>query len=310
MSTEVMCIGIACVDVLLRGVNLSVPFKAESKHAECVALGVGGDATNQAIILTKLGVGTKLMTGIGSDTAGDFIKTTIERAGVDMSETIYVNSSDSCINIIVVDPSGQRNFINAGMPESARFTAKLEAIKDVKIVSIGSMMVPPFTTAESISRVVQTAKRNGSIVCADVVFNYDACTLKDLENVLPMVDYMFPNEEEASALTGKSDLDEMADVFLSYGVKNIIIKIGKEGCFVKNATKRMIVPAIGNKVVDTTGAGDNFAAGFITALLDEKPIEECCRFAAGTAGIAIQHIGANTGVKSRQQVEKFLEENL
>ena len=98
----------------------------------------------------------------------------------------------------------------------------------------------------------------------------------------------------------------MADYFLSCGIKNVVIKAGKQGCFFKNQLESFTVPAFSVKAVDTTGAGDNFASGFITALLEGKNHRECCRFAHAVAAIAVESVGANVGVKSRGQVEEFL----
>jgi sugar/nucleoside kinase (ribokinase family) len=309
MKADIICIGIACADVLIRDVDLSTPFSGESKAAGQVALGIGGDATNQAIILTRLGVNVKLVCGIGRDSVGGFILNTLVSAGVDTRDMVYTEGSASCINVVVIDPAGQRNFINAGIPPSAMFRPEPGILKGARIVSLGSMMVPPFVTAESIVRVAGEAKANGSVVCADVVYNPGACSLKDIGEGLGAIDYIFPNEEEARLLTGKTVLDDMADVFLGFGVKNVVIKTGKEGCFVKNAGLRTIIPAYKVDAIDTTGAGDNFAAGFMAALLEGNSIEECCRFAAATAGIAVRSLGANTGVTSRRQVLDFIREH-
>lgn len=310
MAVDVVCVGIACADVLIRGVDLSTPWTEESKRCESVVLGVGGDATNQAIVMSRLGVDVSLLTCVGDDDIGGYIKNILGSAGVDVSTVYEKKGVDSSLNVIVIHNDGQRNFINSGISDSVFFEPDLEQLKGARIVSIGSMMVPPFVTVESIKRVVEAAKSNGSIVCADVCYNAKACSLAELGSVLNGIDYIFPNEEEASLLTGETDLDKMADCFLGYGVKNVIIKIGKDGCFVKNADKRMFMPVVGRTVVDTTGAGDNFAAGFITALSEEKSLTDCCLMAAATAGISIQHMGANAGVKSRRQVEDFLNENM
>ena len=306
MKTDVMCIGISCADVLIQGADLSTPFESESKPAENVSIYVGGDAANQAIILSRMGVSVKLVTGIGKDPVGRLIRNIFDEAGVGTDGIIY--GGKSAVNVVVIAENGQRNFINSGLPDSVRFTPDINQIRDAGIISIGSIGMPPFTEADSIERVVKKAKQEGAVVCADVIYNPAGCSLKQMEKALACVDYMFPNREEASLLTGKTDLNEIADVFLGYGVKNILIKIGEDGVFVKNKDMCRAFPAIGRKVVDTTGAGDNFAAGFITGLTEGKDLEGCVELAAAAAGVAIQYIGANTGVQNRAQVEKHLKD--
>lgn len=309
MNVDVMCIGVSCADVLIQGADLTTAFESESKPAKKVCLYVGGDAANQAVILSRMGVKTKLMTGLGKDAIGAVIRETFVNAGVDLSSVVYDNESESAINVVVIAGNGQRNFINSGLPDCTRFEPDLTQIQNVKVVSLASLGMPPFTEAESIEKIVRKAKEEGAVVCADVIFHPDSCKLEDMKNVFPYIDYIFPNEEEAGLLTGKRNREEMANLFLEYGVKNVLIKIGKDGVFVKNKDICRVFPAIGRKVVDTTGAGDNFAAGFITGLVEGKTLEGCVELAAATAGVAIQYIGANTGVQNREQVEEHLRKN-
>ncbi len=97
----------------------------------------------------------------------------------------------------------------------------------------------------------------------------------------------------------------MADVFLEYGVKNVIIKTGEKGCFAKNKQETIELPAFNVQAVDSTGAGDNFAAGFLSSILHGKTFRESLLFASACAAICVQSVGATSGIKSREQVEEF-----
>lgn len=70
---DVLCVGIGCLDVLVRGADMALPFQGEAKKCECVALEIGGDAINQAVALRRLGVDAGLVTGLGTDEAGELI---------------------------------------------------------------------------------------------------------------------------------------------------------------------------------------------------------------------------------------------
>lgn len=308
METEVTCYGISCADVLIQGLDLQAPFREERRLVEQISMGVGGDATNQAMILAKLGASVKLVSGLGTDNVGLFIQNIVASAGVDVS-CIARAESPSVISVVVIDETGQRNIIHANLPECTHYVPDLNAMRGSKIVSIGSIHHPPFDDVEQIIRVAKAAKEQGSIVCADVIARNSNHRLEFFGEALQYIDYIFPNESEAAMLTGKTDVSEIADAFLRYGVGNVVIKVGEKGCIAKNAGGMYAFPAIGNCVVDTTGAGDNFAAGFMRGLLDGKDLAGCCEFAAGTAGIAISVVGANTGVKSYQQVNQFISEH-
>lgn len=308
MKTDVTCYGISCADVLIRGFDMSTPFKNEMRFAEQVSIGVGGDATNQAIVLSRLGASVKLVSGLGTDNVGLFIRTIVEGAGVDTSQMI-ASPGASVISVVIIDEAGQRNIVHAKLADCTNYEPNLEAMKGSKVVSIGSINHPPFTDVNRILKVVKAAKEEGAIVCADVIARHENHKISRIAEALPYIDYIFPNESEAAMLTGETDIDKIADTFLRYGVGNVVMKVGKDGCVVKNSDGTFRFPAMGKKAIDTTGAGDNFLAGFIAGLLDGKNLEGCCRFASATAGIAVETVGANTGVKSRRQVEDFIREN-
>lgn len=303
---EVLCVGLACMDVLIKNTDLSTPFTRETKSAEQVSASVGGDAANESIILSRLGHSVQLMCGIARDGVGGFISSYMDSNQVDMTPSVVSEKGESAINVIVIQNNGERNFINSGVPEAACFTPDISRIEGVQIVSIASLFMPPFADPENVFQVAKKAKEEGAVTCLDVIVGEGAC-LEDYKAALSYIDYVFPNREEAELLTKETDLDEMADAFLRYGVKNAIIKIGKDGCFVKNQDESFIAPGYCVKnVVDTTGAGDNFAAGFISGLLQKMNLKDACRYACGVAGVAIQFQGGCTGVKSRQQVETML----
>ena len=106
-------------------------------------------------------------------------------------------------------------------------------------------------------------------------------------------------------------VNESSLTLLDCGVRNVIIKIGKRGCFIKNQEEAFIVPAFADtQCLDTTGAGDNFASGFICGLLEGKGLKECAAFANCTASLSVESVGATTGVRNREQVEARYQEYL
>lgn len=305
MSADVVCVGQTCVDVLIKGVDLSVPFERETKRAQATSMCVGGDATNQSIVLSRLGVRSRLMSAVGDDDAGTFSRDIIARAGVDVSSVESVPGVDTFISIVIIAPDGQRNFIGVDTSSYFSFDPDPESL-DGKIVSLASLMIPPFTDVERVTRLVRRAKERGSIVCADVLPVVDRFNFADYAPAMPYIDFIFPNDDESMLLTGRSDIIGAADAMLDMGAKNVVVKTGKRGCLLKNRETEMAVPTFDSPALDTTGAGDNFAAGFMTALLEGRSPGECCLVANAVASVAVLSIGANTGVKSRAQVDEFM----
>ena len=98
----------------------------------------------------------------------------------------------------------------------------------------------------------------------------------------------------------------MADGFLGYGVKNVIIKLGARGCLLKNSETTLRLPAMPVRAVDATGAGDNVVAGFVSELLRGASMEEALRFANACGAICTTAVGAGTALRNREQVLEFL----
>ena len=123
-----------------------------------------------------------------------------------------------------------------------------------------------------------------------------------------------PNEVEAEELTGicVSDLesaDKAAKVFKDKGVQNVVITLGSRGVYVNEDGKSEIVPAYKVNAIDTTGAGDAFNGGLLTALSEGKTISEAARFANALAAISVQRIGTTPSMPTRAEIDKFLEEH-
>ena len=157
---------------------------------------------------------------------------------------------------------------------------------------------------------VSSAKAGGQLVVADTkIPNFRFLALEDIRDSLALIDYITPNEDEARHFTGKDEPEEMADVFLDYGVRNAVIKLGSKGCLLKNREMSLRLPAERVRAVDATGAGDNFAAGLVSEILRGSAPEQALRFANACGAICTTAVGAGTALKDREQVLAFIREN-
>lgn len=312
---DLLCTGMALVDSIIRGFDPE-PISASGFRAESGSLNVGGEAVNEAMAAAKLGLHTAILCALGEDGAGDMVLDAMRRSGVDTSTVARSKEHPTPVTTMFVNEDGSRKSITNG---SHRYNMHPEnypqLIASARAITLGSMFRAPYDAPEVIEAVIRTAKDAGTIILADTKLpNFRRLTLAELQHILPLVDYIFPNEDEAKYYSGKSDPDEMAEVFLSYGVRNVIIKLGAQGCLFRNARERIVLPACRIRPVDATGAGDNFLAGFAAALLQEKEPQhiadhrEILRFANACGAICTAAVGANTGLKSKAQVEAFLQD--
>ncbi|MEY8351965.1 carbohydrate kinase family protein [Lachnospiraceae bacterium 54-53] len=308
---EVVIVGAAHTDLQLYPVGKDV-FEAASYPVKQMVLTVGGDALNEATIITRLGHKVRLVSCVGDDMVGQMI---IEHCKKNNIDTDYIKSDSrkiTSINVGLVGEDGERTFITNKSGSMWTFSpedVKKEAVSHGSILSFASIFNNPLLDESLMVPLFQSAKEKGMVICADMVGSRLGETLHDIQEALSYVDYFFPNYGEAAEITGKTELDEIGDVLLGCGIKNVIIKTGKNGCYVKNKETGIAVPAFsGTNCVDTTGAGDNFASGFICGLLEGKSLKECAEFANCTASVSVECVGATGGVKKREQVEaRYLE---
>ena len=166
--------------------------------------------------------------------------------------------------------------------------------EEARIVSLASLFRAPLDRAEVIRSLVRAAKEAGAIVSADTKLpTFREVAVEELADVWPLVDYIFPNEKEAAYYTGETDCAKMAEAFRRLGVRNAIVKAGADGCYVNGEEGVFHLPALPVEVVDSTGAGDNFVAGFLSGVLDGEDLRACAERGRARASECISRMGAS-----------------
>ena len=291
---DVICIGVMLTDLLLGPLNQEV-FHRETTFVDHMRFTTGGDALNEGIVLSRLGKKVGLMGQVGKDFFGRYIIQRCEENSMDHSRIAKRADIATRTNVVLIREDGQRHFIKTMPAISQGFRKEdidFEWLKEARAVSLASIFSSKLKDAEIIYEIAKQAKESGAITFADTVPFEQEAPLKYLEKALPHIDYLLPNLEEAGMLTGRNRPEEMADVLLAAGVKNVAIKMGGTGCFLKNAEGAFHIPGLSVKVVDTTGAGDHFVAGFIAAVLDGKDFGACGEYANALAARSTEFVGA------------------
>lgn len=306
-KTDILCIGMALVDSIIKGFNPE-PVSASGFTAVSGTLNVGGEAVNEAVAAAKLGMRTGILCTLGTDPAGDMIVDYLKKNGADTSGVIRDAEHATPVTTMFVNNDGTRKSItNQAHRYNFHPEKYLDEIVKARAIILGSLFRAPFDDPDIIHEVVTGAKKAGVLVIADTKLpNFVKLKLDNIKNTMPELDFITPNEDEAKYFTGKTEPEDMADVFLGYGVKNVIIKLGSKGCLFKNSEKTIKIPPLKINAVDATGAGDNFVAGLTTEILNGKPIEEALRFANACGAICTTAVGAGTALKDYDQVLKSL----
>ena len=301
MKYEVSVIGAAIIDVLAGPIDEKL-FQTGSLPVETVRMSFGGDALNEAVVLSRLGTKVELISKVGNDEAGKRVVEFLKEKGVGLHVSVD-EQTETGINIVLIDENKERRFLTNPSGSLRKLSeedvmARLDNLGN--IVCMASIFVSSILDIPAMERIFkEIKKKEDRILVADMTTAKNGETLMDIECLLPWIDYIIPNETEAERLTGEKDALLSAAKFLEHGANCVIIKLGARGCLVKNKEEEYIVPAYAEaKAVDTTGAGDSFAAGFIWGLSKGMPLKESARFGCAVASCTVECVGANSAVTS------------
>lgn len=293
---EIIIIGASILDVLVRPADPDV-FRTGSSPAEEIRMSAGADALNEATVLAKLGKKVRLETIIGSDKAGKYIEEHCRELGIQLPGDCIRNEIPTGINVVLIDRAGARHFLTDPRSTLRKLTVRdlhMPFPESAGIVCFASIFVFPEIGPAEMETIFRRAKEQGKIVCADMTKRKKNETAADLACALRYVDYLLPNDEEAMLLTGKDTVEEAAEALRDAGAGTVVVKSGSRGCYLlENERKGVWIPAEEKvECLDTTGAGDSFAAGFLFALSEGKSAEECAGYGNRCGARAVGVVGA------------------
>ena len=305
MQKNITIIGPCVVDVLAGPVDETV-FQNGSMPVTMSKLSFGGDALNESVVLSRMGLNVELVTKVGGDEAGARILDYIRDNQLSTDAVKVEEHLTTGINIVLIDKNGERFFLTN--PEGSLRKMKEEDIlphldEAADIVSFASIFVSPLLNIDVMERIFRKIKsKPGRILTADVTKAKNGETLEDLKKILCYVDYIFPNKDEIAMLTGEKNPYVNAKLLVDAGVSCAVIKNSSKGCII--CTQNELI----EHVADTTGAGDCFASGFLWGLANGLSLVDCGRFACASASCAIEVVGATEGILSVDKpMERFKE---
>ena len=357
---RITVIGNSVVDVMAWPVTPAV-FQTGSAAIRETKLTFGGDALNEAVVLSRFGKSVRLISRIGRDEAGARILSFLKDNGVSAEDMIVDPGTATSVNIVLIDEKGERYFLTdpdssqrrlakedvlgklrrprderpenaqphdtrrqdaeqkeARMPQDAeqketrmpQDAEQKETLmpQDADIVSFASIFVSTALDIPAMTEIFRRIREKpGRILAADMTKAKRGERFDDIKCFLPYIDFLFPNEAEIALLTGESDPYRNAELLNEAGVRCAVIKRGGRGCLIRTRGELYEIPACPVPAcVDTTGAGDAFAAGFLWALSEGMPLKECGRFACAAASCAVEHTGATDGIRSlKKPMERY-----
>jgi sugar/nucleoside kinase (ribokinase family) len=259
----------------------------------------GGCGSNTAIGLCALGVPTALVARIGTDDAASLIEQYWERVGLDTCFIHRVPGVQTAVSVGLIDSDAQPRFIHTPGANATLTADDLDVpalvVEEAGFLHVGGFLVMPGVLGGQLAARLAEARASGLLTSLDVAVSYNRSKPDDVWPCLPHVDFFFCNAREACFLTGEDDPTEAVRALRMRGAWAVVLKLGAEGCRIVSADLDEHVPGLPAEVVDPTGAGDAFDAGFIASMLrDGDPIEACrAGNAAGARMVGV--FGATTG---------------
>jgi ribokinase len=274
----------------------------EESFIESYVKACGGSAANTTVGLARLGCRVGFIGKVGCDKEGDLLLAVFCEEGVGTNGVIRAKHGKSGSVMGFVDKKGARAlYIDAGVNDTITLDeVNIEYASQARFLHLTSFVgEKSFQTQKKLLETLPNTVK----ISFDPGALYARRGLVQLEPIIKKSYVLMPNAVELELLTGKTDYCKGADFLIGKGAKIVAVKLGGDGCYVTDGHERHLVKAIKVKVVDTTGAGDAFCAGFLYGLLNDKSLNECGKLGNFVASRCIMKMGARAGLPVAKDLE-------
>lgn len=304
---KILDFGSFVVDLMARAPHL--PKEAETVKGTVFKMGAGGKGFNQAVAAKKAGADVVMVTKLGKDDFANVALNTMKELNMDTSHLIFTDKTSTGIALICVDE-------NTGQNQIMVVPASCDTITESEVENLSPLMdacdillLQLEVNLSAIEKVIAMAKQKNMTIVLNT-----APVQKISDALLSQIDIITPNEVEAGILTDtiikdEKDAKRAADIFKQKGVKNVIITMGSQGAFMSTETTEKMIASIKVNAIDTTGAGDAFNGGFVTALAEGKSIEEAVKFANCVGALSVQKLGTTPSMPTRSEIDAMYNEH-
>jgi sugar/nucleoside kinase (ribokinase family) len=290
-EVDVLVVGKYFCDLVYSGLQ-GLPLIGEEIWADACSVVPGGTYITAAA-LHRLGVSLAWSTRFGSDPFSRFVLDSARNEGLD--ETAFTVVDRPLRNISVALSFGaERSFVSYADPDDDDNTEAIERLRPRILVRPGMGRV------EETAELAAAAHAIGAIVFLDSQSTTKTIDDAGVRELLEVVDVFAPNEHEALMLTGATDVDAALEA-LTRSTSLVLLKMGERGAMAADHHGSRHSPAVATRVLDTTGAGDCFNAGFLMAMLDGGDMATCLR-AGNVAGSLSTRAPSSQGVPTRAEV--------
>lgn len=298
---DIIDVGSLNADIVVRAPRFPQP--GETIHGEDLQIIPGGKGANQAVAAARQGVSVAMAGRVGNDSFGPGLIKNLKRNNVDASHVQIDPDSATGTAIIVVDASGQNSIV---LSAAANGKVNLADVDGISFADHKLLLLQLEIPIETVLAAAKRARESGLRVLLNPA---PARSLP--EELITLPDFLLPNENELSLLTGQPVIDipsaeKAARALLERGAQHVIVTLGAKGALIVDKEITKHIPSFQVNVVDTTAAGDAFIGGFASALLQTKGLEEAVRYGCACGALAVTKFGAQPSLPTKEDVGRFM----
>lgn len=260
----------------------------------------GGKGANQAVAAARLGGKVMMVGRVGTDPFGDVLLANLNKDGVDTRYVYRTEATASGVALITVSESGQNNIVVVPGANWKLLPSDVQAAEPA-FKGAGVVLMQLEIPVETAAAAVHMAKKYG----AQVVFNPAPAQPLDA-SLLAEVDFLVPNEQELSLLTGLQPIKLAAHSLQSIGVKHLIVTLGSKGVYVLENGSSTHLTSHPVLVIDTTAAGDAFVGAFAVGLTEGLPPHQAAAMGNAAGALSVTVAGAQPSLPTRASLNEFL----
>jgi len=296
-------VGVHVLDTHVIGID-SIPAGSDGQLVETIRFSPAGTAGGTAVVLSRLGAEVLSFGAVGEDPIAASLLAMLEREGVDVAGLVRKGEHQTSSSVIPVRPNGDRPAWHCIGANGAFTLDDLDraALEGITHLHLGG---PEFLGGEAAGELLAHARSIGATTSVDILAPGDPDLLAWIAAALPHADYLLPNDEQVLGFTGASSLEEGARALVAAGAGCVAVTQGARGALVVTADETLEVPAYDIEVVDTTGCGDAFSAGFLRGLSLGRDLRGAARLGCATAAQVAGGLGTDHGSYSLASVEEF-----
>src|SRR3954471_24109930 len=273
---------------------------------EEIRVSPAGAAGGTAITLAKLRARTVTVGGLGSDDIGDLLVTMLGKLGVETDHLARREGVQTSATVLPIRTNGDRPALHV-IGANASFTrddVPWDLIEQADTLHLGG----PEFMHELAPEILGFCREHGVRTSADVLADGWPELLDMIAPALEQVDWFLPNEDQAMKLTGADDVEAGGRALLERGIGGCAITCGARGSIIVSGEDTERVPAFEVEVVDTTGCGDAFSAGFMRALSLDRSPADAARLGSACAALVAQGLGSDAGEFDLAAADRFAAE--